>query len=497
MAISFRELLREVPGARLFGPDALVSGITYDSRQVQAGDVFVCIKGERFDGHDFIQDALDRGAVGIVGQRSLPPAMPGALVEDSRRALGLIAARFFDYPGAKMGLIGITGTNGKTTTSYLLKSILEEAGYKVGLVGTIQNMIGRDVLPATRTTPESLDLQRLLARMYDDGVEWVVMEVSSHGIELGRIIGCPFDLGVLTNITQDHLDFHGTFAQYLATKTRFFAQLGRGVGPEKKRSPAAIINGDDEHGRHIGEILSVDVVSYGINLPAILRAEEVKIDSQGLSFDLRYPGGKIAISSRLTGLFNVYNSLAALACGWRLGIEPEVLKAGLEGVRGVPGRFETVDLGQDFSVIIDYAHTPNGLENVLQAARALTHGRIILVFGCGGDRDRSKRPIMGEIAARYGDFVIITSDNPRGEDPMAICRQVEEGVRRGGGEYLLEVDRRLAIKRGIDLALPGDVVLIAGKGHENYQIFKDRTIHFDDREEAVRALRGRKRVGKA
>ncbi|MGI6558464.1 MAG: UDP-N-acetylmuramoyl-L-alanyl-D-glutamate--2,6-diaminopimelate ligase [Limnochordia bacterium] len=497
MAISFRDLLRDVPGARLVGPDASVAGIAYDSRQVRAGDVFVCITGERFDGHDFIRDALERGAVGIVGQRGLPEGVPGALVEDSRRALGLISARFFDYPASRMGLIGITGTNGKTTTSYLVKSILEAAGYKVGLVGTIQNMIGSEVLAATRTTPESLDLQRLLASMYDDGVEWVVMEVSSHGIELGRIVGCPFDLGVLTNITQDHLDFHGTFAKYLEAKTRFFTELGRESGPKKKRAPAAIINGDDEHGRRIGDTLSVDVVSYGIYAPATFMAEAVKIESQGLAFNLRYPGGKIAISSRLTGLFNVYNCLAALACGWQLGIPPGELKVGLEGVRGVPGRFETVDLGQDFAVIIDYAHTPDGLENVLQAARALTRGRIILVFGCGGDRDRSKRPIMGEIAARYGDFSIITSDNPRGEDPMAICRQVEEGVRRGSGEYLLEVDRRQAINLAIDMAQPGDVVLVAGKGHENYQIFKDRVIHFDDREEAARALRGRKRIGKA
>lgn len=497
MAISFRELLQGVPDARVLGPDAWVSGITYDSRQVKAGDVFVCIRGEHFDGHDFIKDALDKGAVGVVGQRGLPQGLPGALVEDSRRVLGLIAARFFDYPGSKMGLIGITGTNGKTTTSYLLKSILEAAGHKVGLVGTIQNMIGSEAIAATRTTPESLDLQRLLARMYDDGVQWVVMEVSSHGIELDRIVGCPFDLGVLTNITQDHLDFHGTFAKYLETKTKFFTQLGRGPGPKKKHPPVAIINGDDEHGGKISEAVAVDVVSYGIHAPATLRAEGVKMNPQGLSFNLRCPQGEIAISSRLTGLFNVYNCLAALACGWQLGATAGELQMGLERIRGVPGRFETVDLGQEFSVIIDYAHTPDGLENVLQAARALTGGRIIVVFGCGGDRDKTKRPIMGEIAARHGDFAIITSDNPRGEDPMVICRQVEEGVRRGNGEYLLEVNRSRAIGLGINMAQPGDVVLIAGKGHENYQVFQDRIIHFDDREEAARALRGRKHLGKA
>ncbi|MGI6037237.1 MAG: UDP-N-acetylmuramoyl-L-alanyl-D-glutamate--2,6-diaminopimelate ligase [Limnochordia bacterium] len=490
VGVSLHQLLDGLPVYECRGGEQRITGIAYDSRQVQRGDLFVCIRGERFDGHDFIPQALERGAVAVLVQERLSLGdLPYALVDDSRGALGSVAAKFYDYPASKMGLIGITGTNGKTTTTYMIRQILTTAGYKVGLFGTIQNMIGEEILPAQRTTPESLDLQRTLAQMYEQGVQWVVMEVSSHAIQLERIKGCSFDVGIFTNITQDHLDFHGDFASYLAVKARFFTQLG--LGPVKKDSPLAIINGDDPYYRKIMPPQGRTLL-YGIhNQDLHWRGEEIIVDSQGIAFQACRDGERIPVRTSMTGRFNVYNALAAIACGGAIGVPGEVVAEGLRSMTGVPGRFERVDCGQDFTVIVDYAHTPDGLENVLQAARAMTPGRLIVVFGCGGDRDRSKRPLMGAIAGKYGDYIIVTSDNPRSEDPAAICAEIEGGLAKTGADYTVEIDRRAAIDLGISRAQRGDLVLIAGKGHETGQQFKDYTIPFDDRQVAAEVLRER------
>lgn len=467
-----------------------VGGLAYDSRQVKPGDVFVCIRGLRTDGHHYAKDALDRGAAAVVAERELsePVDAPFVLVPDTREALGLMAARHYGFPSRSLRMIGVTGTNGKTTTTYLIKAILEEAGHKVGLIGTIRNLVGQEEIPTERTTPESLDLQRLLAHMRDAGCSHVVMEVSSHAVELKRIAGVEFDLGLFTNLTQDHLDFHGTLEAYRATKAKFFATLGRSTKPGPH---LAVINADDPSAGYFADASTVPVLTYGLGEQARIRAVDVQLDGAGMRYRLLTPDWGTDVRLRLAGRFNVYNSLGAAAAGLGEGCAPEVIRRGLERVTGVPGRFELVDRGQPFTVIVDYAHTPDGLENLLRAADSVTRGRKILVFGCGGDRDRAKRPIMGEIAGRMADYTVVTSDNPRSEDPGAICAEVVAGVARtaaGPEAYRVVVDRREAIQHAVDVARPGDVVLVAGKGHETYQIFADRTVRFDDREVAAEAL---------
>lgn len=484
------ELIAGLPVAdRRGGSDPEVRGLAYDSRRVEPGDVFVCIPGLRTDGHLYAGEAVRRGAAAVIAEREPPGpiAVPLVLTPDTRRALGLLAAGYYGFPSRSLRMIGVTGTNGKTTTSYLVKSILEAAGNKVGLLGTIRNLIGEEELPAERTTPESLDLQALLAKMRDAGCTHVVMEVSSHAIELQRVAGVEFDIGVFTNLTQDHLDFHGTFEAYRAAKGKFFASLGRSA---KQGSCWAIVNADDPSSEYFAGISPVPVMTYGLE-KADVRADDVRLGQAGLQYRLVSPGGEAELSLRLSGRFNVYNSLGAAAACLGEGCSLETVRRGLERVPGVAGRFESVDLGQPFAVIVDYAHTPDGLENLLHAAESVSRGRKILVFGCGGDRDRGKRPIMGEIAGRLSDYAIVTSDNPRSEDPAAICAEVAAGVARtarGPEAYRILVDRREAIEHAISVARPGDVVLVAGKGHETYQVFADRTIHFDDREAARTAL---------
>jgi UDP-N-acetylmuramoyl-L-alanyl-D-glutamate--2,6-diaminopimelate ligase len=504
--VKIGELASCLPKAELRGdPHVEIKGIAYDSRQVRPGDLFVCIKGFRFDGHDFIDDAMARGAAGlIVDKRSLQRdhdgiiqgsipgigSIPIIYTEDSRQALALVGAHFYDYPSQKLRLIGITDTNGKTTTTYLIKSILETAGWKVGLIGTIQNMIGDTVLPAEHTTPESVDLQYLLSRMVASGCDFAVMEVSSHALKLQRTAGSEFDIGVFTNLSQDHLDFHASFQDYLDTKTGFFADLGQMVTKEAKM---AVLNFDDDYVNYISKRVNVPIMTYGTKEGATYRARDIVIEPSGLTYRLEHAGGEAQISLPITGYFNVYNSLAALSACLAAGVSLPVTIKGLREARPVPGRLEPVDQGQDFTVLVDYAHTPDGLENVLETVNGLTQGRNIVVFGCGGDRDRTKRPLMGEIAGKMADIVIVTSDNPRSEVPASICEEVSIGVKKTIGDKPWEViiDRRQAIFRAIDMARPGDVVLIAGKGHETYQILKDHTIHFDDREEATRALKAR------
>lgn len=495
--MELQRLLEALPEYVVEGdPRVDIAGLSYDSRTVRPGELFFAIRGFQHDGHDFIPEALNRGAVGAVVERDVPNLPLTVHVSSTREALALLASRFYDDPSKKLRVIGVTGTNGKTTTTHLIRNILVRAGYEVGLLGTVHNIIGGISEPVKHTTPESLDLQELLARLVQAKSDYVVMEVSSHALELKRVFATEFDVGVLTNITQDHLDFHGTFENYRDAKARLFRSLGQTYQePLKEGAKRAVVNVDDPSGPYIIQQCSVEVVTYGVNQRADVWAEDIRVGGHGASFRLWTPQGTRRLTLNLTGRFNIYNSLAAIAVGLAEEVPLDVVVAAMEDTRGVPGRFEQVDEGQDFTVIVDYAHTPDGLENILLTAREFTRGRIIVVFGAGGDRDRLKRPVMGEIAARYADFSIITSDNPRSEDPEAIIDEIEVGVRRRTEHYARQVDRRQAIAQAIAMAQPGDVVIIAGKGHEDYQIFRDRTIHFDDREAAREILRERLQSG--
>lgn len=486
----FRELLEAVEVLSTGGdPNTVITGITYDSRQVQPGFLFVAVKGYKFDGHEYISKALALGAAAVVVERKdeLLPVMSWALVHDTRRALALLSARFFGNPSARLKMIGVTGTNGKTTTTNLIASILSGAGHKVGLIGTIHNKIGDRVFPVKHTTPESTDLQALLGEMTAEGVDTCVMEVSSHALALHRVEGCEFDAAVFTNLTQDHLDFHRDMEEYRDVKKRLFSGLS---APGVKAQKCSILNADDPSAKDLIEGAGGTVFTYGIKCPADVQAEDILVTARGARFTAAGRWGRCTLNLKMTGLFNVYNALAAYTASAALGVPVDVIKASLEAARGVPGRFELVDAGQDFAVVVDYAHTPDGLENILKTAKEVAGGRLITVFGCGGDRDRTKRPQMGAIAARYSDFAVITSDNPRTEDPLAIIQEIEQGLRPDAEKekYTVEPDRRLAIRLAVGMARPGDVVVIAGKGHEDYQIIGTQKLPFDDRLEAAGVL---------
>lgn len=471
-------------------PDRQIQGIAYDSRQVKENYLFVAIKGFKTDGHLYVQDAVERGACALVLQEDVPTpeGISRILVSDTRKFLALLSARFYGYPARKMKMVGVTGTNGKTTTTNLISAVYREHGLKTGLIGTIENRIGERVLPVERTTPESTDLQKLLAEMADEVVQTVVMEVSSHALVLDRVKECEFDTAVFTNITQDHLDFHGDMQEYLRAKGLLFAGLGKEA--HKTGVKHAVINSDDRAAEQLIKDCSVPVITYGMKPPADLIAQNVKVTARGVSFEITTEDQqKTQFNLSLTGKFNVYNTLAAVAVGLADDIPLKTIKKALEGVPGVPGRFELVDRGQEFAVVVDYAHTPDGLENVLSTARDITTGKLITVVGCGGDRDRAKRPLMGGIAVRMSDLAVITSDNPRSEPPLAIIEDIMAGVRKiAGAKYKVIPDRREAIRQAVREAGPGDVVVIAGKGHEDYQIVGDRRLHFDDRQEAAAAL---------
>ena len=469
--------------------DRSVTGIAYDSRRVEPGFLFVAIKGFKTDGHLYIKDAVSRGAAAVVLQHNLPVPRGTLklLAPDTRRLLPLLSARFFGDPARKMKMVGVTGTNGKTTTTNLIETIYRAHGVKTGLIGTIHNRIGDRVLAVEHTTPESTDLQILLAEMVTEGVGAVAMEVSSHALALHRVDQCEFDTAVFTNLTQDHLDFHGSMDDYLDAKLILFAQLGRNTfktGPKR-----AVVNVDDPVADRIIATCTAPVITYGINRPADVSARDVRISTRGVTYTAVVNGTIISLNLKMTARFNVYNSLAALAAGFADGIPLATIKQALEAVPGVPGRFELVDRGQNFAVVVDYAHTPDGLENVLSTAREVTEGKVIAVFGCGGDRDRTKRPLMGEIAARLSHLAVVTSDNPRSEEPLLIINDILPGVQKvPGASYVVIPDRHQAIDRAIRTAGPGDVVVIAGKGHEDYQIVGNTRLHFDDREEAAAVL---------
>jgi UDP-N-acetylmuramoyl-L-alanyl-D-glutamate--2,6-diaminopimelate ligase len=495
-------MLGGLPGARLWGAaDAEVRGVTYDSRSLRPGDLFIAWRGMRYDGHDFVPAALAAGAAAVVVERpgALPAEMPegraAVLVPDARAAAGPLAAAFHGCPTASLTVAGVTGTNGKTTTTYLLRGVLAELG-PTGLVGTVSTVVGGEARPARLTTPEAPDLQALFAEMVARGDRAVVMEVSSIALARHRTDAVAFDVAIFTNLTPDHLSpgEHPSFAHYRESKRRLFEMVGRPVpgAPAKAGPRGAACNADDPAGDEMAAAAAaaVPVLRFGLGAGADVAAEDVELGREGARFTIRHPGGRQPCALQLSGRYNVYNALGAFSAGLLLGLRPEAVAAALGRLSGVPGRLEPVALGQPFSVFVDYAHTPDGLENVLRAAREITRGRVLAVFGCGGDRDRTKRPLMGAIGTRLADLCWLTSDNPRSEPPEAILHEIEAGAARTpGARYRLVVDRRQAIGEALAEAGPGDVVVIAGKGHEVYQIFADRTIHFDDREEAAAALR--------
>ena len=476
------ELALLVPDALLVGEDVSISGIEHDSRKVTTRNLFVCMEGAHVDGHNFIPQAAQRGAVAVLTTRKnfVPPQNISAIiVPDMLNALAVIVPYFYDYPARRMRVIGITGTNGKTTTTYLLREIFTCAGFKVGLIGTIQNLIGEEKFPVHNTTPNVIDLQKFLVEMVEKKVDVVVMEVSSHALAENRVAGVEFDTAIFTNLTQDHLDFHGTMENYLRAKSKLFDMVSR---RGRKLHKTAIINVDDAASTEILKHCLCKTITYGIKNPADLQATEINLRASGMNFNLRGDN----LNLHITGLFNVYNVLAATGAALAENISLEIIKRALENFKSVPGRFERIFASVPFEVIVDYAHTPDGVKNVLETAAQIAKGKIITVIGCGGDRDHKKRPIMGKIAAEFSDIVIATSDNPRTEDPEKILDDLESGI--GNKNHKRIVDRRAAIFRAIELAAAGDIVLILGKGHENYQILNTGKIHFDDKETALEAI---------
>lgn len=453
-----------------------VKKIEYDSRKIEYGDLFVCIEGYATDGHKYAKKAYDNGAKVIICQNNLDDLSyykdcTIVKVPDSRKALAIMASNYYGNPSKNIKIIGITGTNGKTTSTFMMKAILEKAGYKVGLLGTIANYIGNKKIESHRTTPESLELQKLFKDMVDENVDYCVMEVSSHSLYLDRVYGVEFEEGIFTNLTQDHLDFHKTFQNYFNSKMILF-----------KNSKRSVINIDDSYGEKVLEETIGNKITYGVEKKCDLKAKNLHMHSRGVKFDTTFKDEKETIILNIPGKYNVYNALGSIGACLLEGISLKVIKEALEYMPSVPGRCEIVtknhNLGYD--VIVDYAHTPDGLENILKTAREFTKGRLISVYGCGGDRDRTKRPIMGKVGSDLSDIAIVTSDNPRTEKPALIIKDVLEGIEKDN--YIVVEERREAIKKAMEIAKENDVIVVAGKGHEDYQILKDKTIHFDERE---------------
>ena len=460
--------------------------VACDSRKVQPGALFVAIQGVATDGNLYARDAVSQGATAVLSATEAPSGWPREIpwlpVNEPRKALAIVAANFYGRPAKALKLVGVTGTNGKTTTTSLIDSILRASGAKTGLLGTIAYHTPSGEHPAPNTTPESLDLQSFFAEIRDAGGSYATLEASSHALALDRLWGCHFAAAVFTNLTRDHIDFHKTFENYFEAKRRLFEGTGASA-PD-----VAIVNTDDEWGQKLVG-LAKKTLTYGLQNGVDLKAKKFQLSFNGLSFLAQTPNGAMQIESALVGRINAYNILAAIGAAIGLGVSNETIETGIRNLRAVSGRFQSVNRGQPFLVVVDYAHTDDALENLIRTARELnTKGRIITVFGCGGSRDRTKRPIMGELSGRLSDLSILTSDNPRQEDPLKIISDIVVGMQKSGGKYMIEADRAKAIHLAIEEAQPGDIVLLAGKGHEDYQIFADHTIHFDDREEAQKAL---------
>ena len=484
------ELLSVLPEADVdrSTPDPDILRVRYDSRLVAPGDLFVAIRGETANGFDYVPQAISRGAAAVVSDRAAPAGRTESVawvrVDDPRRALALLAARRAGNPAEKLVLAAVTGTNGKTTTAMLLEALLAQRHGRSGFLGTVAYRTGRREIAATRTTPEAPDIQDLLAEMVETGVPAAAIEVSSHALALDRVAGCRFDVVVFTNLTRDHLDFHGDMESYYQAKQRLFGM--------RKTDAAAVVNLDDDSGRRLVAEIAPPIVTYSAsgNPEADVRAAASRCDLAGTSLEVERAEGSFRVSSTLLGRFNVENLLAAAAAGLALGVRPERVAAALASVRRVPGRLEPVEAGQPYAILVDYAHTEDALERLLLAVKELTEKKIVLVFGCGGDRDKGKRFPMGSIAGRMADIAIATSDNPRSEDPEAILAEVEKGlIASGATKYLKIADRREAIRAAVGLANPGVVVIVAGKGHETTQVIGGREIPFDDRVVAAELAR--------
>src|SRR6185436_8143148 len=487
-SMQLRQLVQQLPSATVEGPlDREIVGLAYDSRRVTPGMVFIAIPGQNTDGHEFIGAALDRGATAVICERTrmVPPRATRIRVPDVREAMACAARSYYQHPSAKLRVLGVTGTNGKTTVAFMIRTVLEAAGISTGLLGTVRYEIGDRVIPAARTTPESLEVQQMMSQMLKAGCEACVMEVSSHALDQKRVLGVEFDVAIFTNLTRDHLDYHGTMENYFAAKQKLFKALEQG-----SKKAAAVINIDDAFGARLAGTTKVEVeLNFGLRQSARLRATRIELGPEGSRFVVEAPERKFAVRLPLIGRHNIYNALAAVGAGLALKIDVVKLQAALNALPPVPGRLEAVSLGQPFGVYVDYAHTDDALRNVLTTLREITKGRLLLAFGCGGNRDMGKRAKMGKIAAELADFTLITSDNPRKEDPAQIAAQIEEGYRTVRNEACaVELDRRLAIQQIIGKAERGDIVLIAGKGHETYQEFEDTVVPFDDRIHAHEAL---------
>ena len=461
-----------------------VNSIAYDSRKAKNGSLFVCVEGYKADGHKFISQAIENGTKALLVQREVevPEGITVIRVKDTRYALASVADILNGHPSRKFNLVGVTGTKGKTTTTYMIKSILEAYGQKTGLIGTISNKIGNEVLPTDRTTPESYDLQELFGEMVEKEVDSVVMEVSSHALDLHRVSCSEFDIGVFTNLSRDHLDFHKTFENYLSAKIKLFKMCKKGL-----------VNIDSEYGRQVVESAECEVFTFAIDNNADIKAVDVVKHADSVEFKVITPWFTGDIKVNIPGRFSVYNALGAIGSCALMGIPFEFIQKGLKNVT-VPGRAEVVPTDTNYTIIIDYAHSPDSLENILTTVKGYAPARVISLFGCGGDRDITKRPIMGEISGKYADFTIITSDNPRSEEPSAIINDIEEGIKKTDAAYITIVDRREAIKYAMQNSMPKDIIVLAGKGHETYIMLNDKTIHFDERE-VVREILDEMKVG--
>jgi UDP-N-acetylmuramoyl-L-alanyl-D-glutamate--2,6-diaminopimelate ligase len=469
------------------GDNPEITSIENDNRKVQKGSLFICIKGYTVDGHDFAESAVKNGAAAVLAERPLELDVPVLLVNDTTRAMAVLADAFYGQPTKSLHLIGITGTNGKTTTSHLIEKIFADAGKRTGLIGTMYTKIADKTLETKNTTPESLTLQKTFKQMVDAGVNAAVMEVSSHALDLGRVQGCDYNVAVFTNPTQDHLDYHQTMEEYKRAKSLLFSQLGNTFDLNKPKY--AVLNADDAASEIYSRSTAAHVVTYGIEQKADLQAKNIQMTPKGTTFDLVIKSVSYQIQMQLIGKFSVYNVLASITAALVSGLEIEQIIQSIESIEGVAGRFELVNAGQDFTVIVDYAHTPDSLENVLKTIQHFAEKKIFVIVGCGGDRDRTKRPLMAQIACQFATDPILTSDNPRSEDPLAILEEMEAGVQ--GENYQVIPDRKKAIYTAVRQASPGDVILIAGKGHETYQIIGKEVHDFDDRLVAREAIEGR------
>jgi UDP-N-acetylmuramoyl-L-alanyl-D-glutamate--2,6-diaminopimelate ligase len=462
-----------------------LSSIEIDSRKKQNGSLFVCIKGSNNDGHEFVEQAVANGAVAVIAEYNVDVSVPVIIVPSTKKALAILSDAFYGQPSQKLQLIGITGTNGKTTVTYLLEKIFQDHKKKTGLIGTINMKIANESYDINNTTPDALFLQKAFKRMVDSQVEIVIMEVSSHALDYGRVWGCDFNFAVFTNLSREHLDYHKTMVEYKYAKSLLFSQLGNTYNKDDKK--VAIINEDDNSAPLMKKVTSAQIFTYGITNDADFVAKDITFTGDGTAFTLVTKEKEIQVKIKLLGTFSVYNALAAIATSFAAGVPLEVIVENLQGVKGVPGRFEAVNAGQSFPVIVDYAHTPDSLENALLTVKQFAKGKIYVIVGCGGDRDKSKRPEMAEIAEAYSDFAIFTSDNPRTEEPAQIIKDMELGVK--GKEYLVILDREQAIRHAIKHAKDQDVILIAGKGHETYQTIGTTNYEFDDRKVARTAIK--------